>query len=319
MYERINVRFVALLLALSSGTMALYAQNEVQTSMYWATPTLYNPSTAGSDSAMHIAAFNRMQWVGVENAPQTFFASVDLPFKLKQRRMGAGASVLSDKAGLFNTTQIEAQLSMSYKLWGGRLALGLQGGFVNQAFNAGDIYIPEGDAWDPNDDALPKNEVSAMTFDVATGAYYERKGWYAGVGVQHLASGTVELDEFAYSELERTYFFHAGGNIVIKRSLLSLQPSLLIKSILHATQTDFTLRMTYNKQFWGGLNYRPKDAVTVMVGADVGSVRLGYAYDIGISPLAKASHGSHEIMVTYSMHLDLDKKKQHQHKSIRIL
>lgn len=312
------VRIAVLLLFWGCST-CLFAQNEVQTSMYWATPTLYNPATAGSDSAMHISAFNRMQWVGVKNAPQTFFASLDLPFKLKQKRIGAGASVLNDKAGLFNTTQIEAQLSMSYKLWGGRLALGLQGGFVNQGFRGSDIYIPDGDAWDANDDALPSGDVSAMTFDTGFGAYYERSWWYAGLGLQHLASGTVELDEYAYSQLERTYFFHAGGNIHIKRSLFTLQPSLLVKSILHVAQMDFTLRATYNKMFWGGLNYRPDDAVTILVGADVGNVRLGYAYDIGITPLAKASHGSHEIMATYSMHLDLDKKKQHQHKSIRIL
>jgi len=314
-----DITKTSLLLLTLSSSHSLFAQNEVQTSMYWATPTLYNPATAGSDSAMHISGFNRMQWVGVENAPQTFFVSVDLPFKLKQKRVGAGVSALNDKAGLFNTTQIEAQLSMSYKLWGGRLALGLQGGFVNQGFDGGSIYIPDGDAWDSNDDVLPSSDVSAMTFDTGFGAYYERGWWYGGIGIQHLLSGTVELDEYAYSELERTYFFHAGGNIPIKRSLFTIQPSVLIKSVLHVTQFDYTLRATYNKMFWGGLNLRPGDAVTILVGADVGNVRLGYAYDIGISPLAKASHGSHEIMATYSMHLDLDKKKQHQHKSIRIL
>ena len=72
-------------------------------------------------------------------------------------------------------------------------------------------------------------------------------------------------------------------------------------------------------KFWGGVTYRPKDAVVLMVGADVGAVRLGYSYDIGVTPLAKASHGSHELMVTYSYKLDLDKRKQHAHKSIRIL
>jgi hypothetical protein len=88
---------------------------------------------------------------------------------------------------------------------------------------------------------------------------------------------------------------------------------------MQAVQTDYTLRATYDHKFWGGVTYRPGDAVVMMVGADVGNIRLGYAYDIGISPLAKASNGSHELMVTYSYKIDLDKQKQHSHKSIRIL
>lgn len=308
-----------LLLSWSGFAVSVFAQNEVQTSMYFATPTLYNPATAGSDSALNISAFNRMQWVGVTNAPQTFFAALDMPFKLKDRRIGFGASVLNDKAGLFSTTQLEAQLSMSYKLWGGRLAFGLQGGMVNQGFAASDIHIPDGDAWEATDDALPSGDVSAMTFDGAFGAYYERGWWYGGLSVQHLIAGVIDLDESAYSQLEKTYFFHAGGNIPIKRSLITLQPSVLVKSILHTTQADYTFRITYDGKFWGGATFRPGDAVVLMVGANVGTVRLGYAYDIGISPLAKASHGSHELMASYSYHIDIDKKKQHSHKSIRIL
>ena len=94
---------------------------------------------------------------------------------------------------------------------------------------------------------------------------------------------------------------------------------MLVKTTMQALQKEFTLRATYDHKFWGGISIRPKDAVVLMVGADVGAVRLGYSYDIGISPLAKASNGSHELMVTYSYKLDLDKQKQHAHKSIRIL
>lgn len=308
-----------LLLAWSSCCLPIWGQNEVQTSMYFAAPMLYNPATAGSDSALNIAALNRMQWVGVKNAPQTFFASLDMPFKLKRQRVGVGASVMNDKAGLFSTTQVEAQLSMSYRLWGGRLAMGLQGGMVNQGFSGSDIHIPDGDAWEATDDALPSGDVSAMTFDGAFGAYYERGGWYGGLAVQHLIAGEIDLDESAYSQLEKTYFFHAGGNIHIKRSLITLQPSVLVKSILTTTQVDYTLRVTYDGKFWGGATLRPADAVVLMLGANLGAVKLGYAYEVGISPLAKASHGSHELMATYSYHIDLDKKKQHSHKSIRIL
>lgn len=295
------------------------AQNEAQTSMYFAVPTFYNPASAGADSALLITAFDRMQWVGVKNAPQTFFVSVDMPFKVRQSRHGIGLSVMNDQAGLFKTTQLGLQYSHSFRLWEGRLALGFQAGMVNQDFAGGEIFLPDGDAWDPNDDGLPSGDISGMTFDCAFGAYYEHEWFFAGLSAQHLTGGAIDLDEYAYSELTRTYFFLLGSNIPVKRSLLLLQPSVLVKTTFQALQYDITLRALYDNKFWGGITLRPGDAVVVMAGVNLGNINLGYAYDIGITPLAKASHGSHEVMATYSMKLDLDKKKQHARKSIRIL
>lgn len=295
------------------------AQTDVQSSMYWAAPTLYNPAAAGSDSALHITAFDRMQWVGVENAPRTFYVSADMPFRLKQKHFGVGINLVNDQAGLFQTTQVGLQGSYSMSLWGGSLSLGLQAGMVNQSFAGGDVYIPDGEAWDPNDNAIPSGDVSAMAFDAAFGAWYDWNGWYAGIGIQHLPGEKVNLDEYAYTQMERSYYFTAGGNIPIRRTLYILQPSVLVKSLGWTTQTDYTLRATYDHKFWGGLTYRPGDAVVIMLGADIKTVRFGYAYDVGISPLAKAAGGSHEILATYTLNLDLDKKKKHPHKSIRIL
>ena len=306
------------MLAVVSKVSVCLAQNDPQVSMYWAVPTLYNPATVGCDSALHISAFDRMQWVGVKNAPQTFFAALDMPFKIKSVRNGIGAMVMNDKAGLFKTTQLGLQYSYSRNLWIGRLAFGVQGGMVNQSFNGSDVYIPDGDAWNPNADGLPSGDVSGMTFDCGFGAYYEMLRGYVGLGIQHLSEGTIDMED-AFSQMKRTYYFSAGGNIPVKRSLLVVQPSLLIKTTMQAFQMEYTLRATYDQKFWGGASYRPEDAVVLMVGFDYGAIRLGYSYDIGISALAKASNGSHELMATYSYKIDLDKHKQHAHKSIRIL
>ena len=297
----------------------LFAQQDTNESMYWATPTLYNPATAGCDSALHITAFDRMQWVGVKDAPQTFFVSADLPIMLGRKRTGLGTTILNDTAGLFTTTFVSLQANYSFKLWGGRFAVGLQPGFVNQTFAGGDVYIPSGEAWDAADDAIPTGDVSGMTFDPSAGVYYERGWFYGGFSGLHLMGSEIELADYAYFELSPTFYFHAGGNIPLKHTLFILQPSLLVKSTFQFTQYDFSLRTTYNEKFWGGLSYRPGDAVVVMVGADINHVRLGYAYDIPISQIGIAGGGSHEILATYTMHIDLDKVKSRGTKSIRIL
>lgn len=298
---------------------AARAQQDTQQSMYWASPTAFNPATAGCDSALHITAFDRMQWVGVRGAPQTFFVSADLPVMLGRKRTGLGLSILNDKAGLFTTTLVNAQLNYSMKLFGGRLALGAQPAFVNQAFDGSGVFIPSGEAWDASDDAIPTGEVSGMAFDLGAGAYYEWKYLYAGLSAQHLLASQVELEEYAYTEFSPTFYFYAGGNIPLKHTLFILQPSLLVKSTFQFTQYDITLRTLWNNKFWGGITYRPGDAMVLMVGADIEHIRLGYAYDVPLSQMSLAGGGSHELLATYTLHIDLDKQKRRGNKSIRIL
>jgi len=314
------------LLCLVLGGLAaaspLHAQLDTNSSLYWAAPTLYNPATSGCDSALHVTAFDRMQWVGVTNAPQTFFVSADMPFMLGRKRTGLGLAILNDQAGLFTTTFVNAQLNYSLKLWGGRLALGLQPGFVNQSFKGSEVYMPSGNTelWDASvDNTIPTGDVSGMGFDLGLGAYYERGWFYGGISAQHLTATELELGDYAYSELSRTYYFHAGGNIPVKRTLFILQPSVIVKTTFQFTQYDFTLRTLWDRRFWGGISYRPGDAVVLMVGADINHIRLGYAYDAPISQMSIAAGGSHELLATYTLHIDLDKTRNRGSKSIRIL
>lgn len=319
-YNMRRVLFFVLLLIIYMPAMA---QNDGNRSMYWAVPTEFNPSMAGCDSAMHVSASNRQQWVGVENAPQTSFISADMPFKFRGIRQGVGVSILNDQAGLFSTTITSGQYSYSKTVWGGRLALGAQLGMINQKFDAGGIYIPDGDAWNPSDEALPSGDVSGTSLDLGLGAYFEKNfagsTYYAALSLMHLNQATIDLEEYAYYQQKRTYYFLAGGNIPLTRTLFILQPSLLVKSILQTTQVDVTLRATYDNRFFGGLSYRHGDAIVLMAGAEIKSIRLGYSYDIGTSALARASNGSHEIVMSYLVKMDLDKNKKHPKKSIRIL
>lgn len=323
-----DLRKYIFLLVIGFVYQVMMAQNEAQSSQYWAVPTSFNAAMAGCDSALHVTAYDRMQWVGVDGAPKTFFASVDMPFQLRRKRYGGGVSVMNDQAGLFTTTYVNLQASMSLNLWGGRLALGVQPGFVNQSFDASGISVPSGEPWSSGED-LPTGTVAGKGFDLGLGVYYERGWWYGGISALHLTEPELKLGNSAYSKLQNTLFFLAGGNIPIKNTLFILQPSVLVKSVMSKTQTDITLRGTYDwgerhqgkgtRRFWLGMTIRPEDAVAVMVGAEVGAVRLGYSYDIGISALARESNGSHEIMATWTMPIELEKKLKHPRKSIRIL
>lgn len=273
-------------------------------SMYWAVPTLYNPATAGADSALHVTAWGRKQWVGMDVAPQSVNISVDMPFMIGKMRSGLGISAKNDKAGGYKANLFTLHFSYSARLMGGRLALGVNVGKIEQTIKT-------------------TSEYSSQNVDLGIGAYYEKtfgkNHAYVGVSATHLNQPSLKNDTCINIQQKRTIYFLVGGNIPTRNPLFIIQPSLLFRNSGTATSVDFTLRATYNRRFWGGVSYRYDDAVTVMAGANIKSVRIGYAYDIGISSWSKSSKGSHEVMATYVMDINLDKKKRAPQKSIRLL
>ena len=319
----------------------VFAQAQLQSSMYWAVPTQYNPAMAGCDSAINLIVSHRLQWTGLNSAPQRTFIAGDSPYQFGKKRVGFGVSLLQDKTKYFESTLTSGQVSYSINLWGGRLALGAQLGGVRLKFNGNKIRnLDEGFAANNDSiqnpdyeilpDSLPRNDVSGSSFDVGLGVYYERKihntEFYGGVSLLHLNEAALSANttgQNGYAKevfhLPNTIYFVVGCNINLNNALCIIQPSIFIKSNQKVKEADFTLRATFKNRFWGGVSYRTSDAIVLMAGATIKSFRLYYSYDIGIGGVAKTAKGSHEIMASYSFKMELEKKKKHPHKSIRLL
>ena len=243
----------------------------------------------------------------------------DMPFTMFKQQHGVGAIISTEKIGLFSNTSLGLQYSFKVKLLGGQLGLGLQLGFVNQVFDGAGVYIPESGYHNQTDDAIPTSEVKGMGFDLGFGVHYTHKYFWAGISAQHLTSPTITFDEKYETYIPSAYYFLAGGNIPFKNSLIILQPSMLFKTTFQTFQVEYGATVKYNNFIWGGLSYRLNDAIIIMIGGEWKGIRLGYAYDYALSDVVKATSGSHEVFVGYSMKLELGKKSKNKHKSIRIL
>jgi hypothetical protein len=110
-----------------------------------------------------------------------------------------------------------------------------------------------------------------------------------------------------------------GCNIQIKNTLFEMIPSVLVKSDFTFTTGELTARARYNKFLSFGVGYRWDDAVVVTLGAEIKNFYIGYSYDYATSAISKASSGSHEVFVGYSLKLDLGDKNRNRHKSIRLM
>lgn len=111
----------------------------------------------------------------------------------------------------------------------------------------------------------------------------------------------------------------AGSNIPIKNTLFEVMPSVLVRSDFTFTRFELTGRVRYKKFLTAGIGYRHDDAVSAILGAEFKGFYIGYSYDYPITAISKASHGSHELVLGYSVKLNLSGKNNNKHKSIRIM
>lgn len=309
------------------------AQTDAQIAQYYEAPSLYNPSAIGMTDFVRIRGSARLQWVGIDNAPQSFMGVADMPFKLGKHRLGVGVNVGQESIGLYKSLNIGAQLAYSLNKLGGRWSFGLQFGFYDQAFKGSEVYIPDDDDYhEGTDDAIPTTDIHGTAFDMAAGVWYTHKWFYAGLSCTHLTSPTITMNAESASggsetsserkyqfQARRTLYFTAGCNIPIKNTLFEIAPSLLVKSDFGFTTGELTARARYRKMFSVGVGYRWNDAVIATISADIKNFFIGYSYEYATSAIRQASSGSHEVFIGYSVKLNLGEKNRHRHKSVRIM
>ena len=304
-------------------------QVDAQLSQYWAIPTYYNAGASGSSEYLRINGGARLQWLGIENAPQSFLGQVDMPLNLFGKRIGVGAGLQSETMGLFSNLNINAQVSYKIKLLKGELSIGAQVGYLEQKFKGTEVEVPDNDDYhDSSDQAIPTQDLKGGTVDISAGIFYTHKYFWVGVSGLHLLEPTVKMglegsESTASQEYEtvvpRTLYFMGGSNIPLKNTLFELQPSLMVKTDFSVFSAEITARARYNKFLSFGVGYRWKEAVMIMAGAEYKNFFVGYAYDYPLSAIAKASSGSHELLVGYKMKIDLSGKNKNKHRSIRIM
>ena len=254
----------------------------------------------------------RKQWVGVEGAPQTGTVSLDGILDPRDRKMGVGVQITSDKLGPQSTTT--ATLNYAYRLQldpmdNRRLSFGLAVGLAQYALR-GDLL----NTIDDNDQALPTGRQNTLVPDFRVGAFYNSNFLYMGLSVMNVFSRVNEVVDPSYTDLNidksRHMYFMAGGLINLSRDL-RLRPSILLKEDFRGpTSADFNAMFILNDRIWIGASYRTglslwkKGFQGLSKDNSVSGIaqlylterfRIGYSYDFVTSDLGNSLNGSHEI------------------------
>lgn len=309
-----RIWIIVLLFAGVSNTVC--AQYDPSFSHYFDMETFFNPAAAGKQSKLNVSAAYALDMAGFEHNPQTAYASADMPFYAMKTYHGAGVQFANDKLGLFTHQKLALQYALKFKLFGGRMSVGMQAGMLSESFNGSGLDLNES-----NDPAFSTSEITGNTLDLGAGLYYTSKNFYAGASVQHLTAPLVTLGETNELQIDRTYYLTGGYNIKLRNPFLTIKSSFLMRTDLVGYRADVTGRLVYtndDKMMYGGVSYSPSNSVTVLVGGIFHGIMLGYSYEMYTSAI-NPGNGSHELYIGYQHDINLVKKGKNLHKSVRIL
>ncbi|MEP0367232.1 MAG: type IX secretion system membrane protein PorP/SprF [Cyclobacteriaceae bacterium] len=271
------------------------AQQQAQFTQYMFNGLALNPAYAGSHESISATALSRIQWVGIEGAPNTNTLSIHSP--VPNKNIAVGAIFSRDEIGV--STDNSLFFSYAYRIKFSRstiLSMGLQGGFRQSSINYGELGIN-----DPNL-ASTTGEISP---NFGVGLYLYTNTYYVGVSSPRLFRNTLnvsdnnDLNEFSTKEIP--HYFITSGMVFELNPVVKIKPSILLKSVGGAPlEMDINANVILDDKVWLGLSYRSFDSFSFLFDLQASpQLRFGYAYDYTLTDLKAVTSGSHELMVNY--------------------
>jgi type IX secretion system PorP/SprF family membrane protein len=250
--------------------------------------------------------------------------------KLKDKFIGAGLFIFQDIAGDSRLSTTQVNLSISSVITINKthnISAGIQGGFAQKKIDA------EGLRWGTQyDGGGYASQISSGESDVfenySFGDFSMGLSWShgtsstnissnnhlkanAGVALFHINTPKQGMNQ---DKLHREFIAHAGLNVGLKGTSLSLLPSLLYlqQGPLYEINAGAMLRHTIKEEskytgimkeiavLVGGF-YRVGDAFIPTFMFEIANFSLGVSYDVNVSPLSEATNsaGGFEISFRY--------------------
>ena len=289
--------FVVVLLTSNSAV----AQQIPQFTQYMFNNYLSNPAVAGTYNYYQIKLNNRYQWVGISDAPQTMSFSLFGP--LLKKDMGWGGYVYTDitgptsKLGFMGSYSYNMRLNDEFRISGG-----LSFGLMQYKVDGSKLTLGDNSSFGMNDPAIFKSAQSTFTPDASIGFYLYSSLYQVGISAHQLFGQKLKLysDPIGTNKL-RQHIMLSGSTRIILDRYYDIEPGLLLKYMFRSPfQFELNTKITYKKEMWGGISWRFRDAVAILIGYNYKKKYLiGYSFDYSYTGIRKYQSGSHEIMIGY--------------------
>lgn len=283
-----------------------HAQQQPQYTMYMGNNFVINPAVAGIENYTNIKLSYRAQWLGIDDAPVTAYATINglIAADMEGRRHGLGGAVILDKTGptqrFSGTATYAFHLPVSDYI---TTAFGASAGIVEYSLNTAALELD-----DPNDVVLTKGNYSQLLPAVNAGIWLYSPDFFIGAAAQNLVESKLDFNSYTASEESRLYrhFFVTAGYRFQVSETLTATPSFMLKMVQPVPVSfDLNFKMMYRDRFWAGVSYRKRDGFAAMAGINISPlINVSYSYDYVTSDLAEYTSGSHEIILGIMLNND---------------
>jgi len=243
---------------------------------------------------------------GAAASTQNFSIDAELPFLYG----GVGLNVVKDNIAQFSNLGLQVSYAYRTELGVGQIGMGMSVGMFQSGLDGNKLNAAQS-----GDNAIPLSSISGSKLDIGAGIYYNTQDVYVGISSSHMTEPVVEWSDGASYPLARHYFLIAGYYHELN-SLLSLNPSIYLKSDGATSQLDINTNLIYNNKMWGGVSYRLDEGLSLLAGMNVNEdFRFGLAYDV---TMMNAMTNSLEFMLGYNFKIKT-KKVMSKYKNPRFL
>jgi type IX secretion system PorP/SprF family membrane protein len=317
-------------------TYVVNAQQQSHYNQYILNNYIINPALTGIENYTDIKLSARNQWIGINGAPKTIYATIHAPigksddrqqptsFDMIGRNMrgngfipsyisasphhGLGLTAMQFSTGYINRTTVYGTyayhigLSPTFSL-----SAGFGGGFSHFNVDESKIVLPgqvEGEV--PNIDFL--NEASTFNKikpELNAGLWLYSENLFFGVSAQQIIPFNLKVDETALnsSSLVPHLFMTAGYKIPVSFDVHFL-PSIMVRHVTSLpTAYDFNLKAQFLDVFWIGGSYRNKAGLASMVGLNLArKFHISYSFDLkqgNMESMSFMNRGTHELVIGF--------------------
>lgn len=259
---------------------------------------VYNPAYAGSQPYLEASLKQRLQYVGVDYAPNTQLLSVQS--SVSGRNFGVGGYFLNETNGILG--KMQGMGTYAYHIPFSdetALSFGTSLGFHQLRTIASRIVLDN-----PNDQLVNlQSNQSKMFFNAQAGLLLHSEMFYLGYSFQNLYSSSHDI--YAGSSLPQVLHHHVHYGL----KFYSGENGMITFSGRHvwAKGLPFWHQMgvqyDYDQRIYVSVQYRWEDAIIGALGARIwDEIRMYYSYDFGTGRYGSNHGGSHELSLTYQFH-----------------
>lgn len=274
-----------------------FAQQEPLFTQYYVNDMSLNPAISGSKAYNPITFQTRQQWLGFEGAPLSSHISYHGTLDGKS---ALGGYLMYDQT--YPAIQSHIQLNYAYHI-------PLDYNNINVSFGIGAKVKYYNVDFDPedlppvNDNAFNAQSFDKTMTDASSGVYFYGKNFYSGFSVSNMFESSfnphVESSPY-YNNEYRKYYGMGAYRMKIINNDWHIEPSFLLrKTQYQPSLIDFSTRIFYLNDTWGGLTYRNNGTSILTLGFATNNVHISYSYDYNFrGEIMQHSYGTHEIGIT---------------------